>query len=479
MGIPPLDRAKVTGSVRRPRNFAYFAVPNFKTGHIESPSSTTRRRFLRNAAASTLIAPASALGLSESSAPSERINIGIIGLGGNGTGHLNAYLQMPDVQVVALCDVDRIHYREKPWGEGKAMGREPSVEKVKKAYAKRTDFKGVAAYTDYRELIARDDIDAVVISVPDHWHALCTLEALRAGKDVYCEKPVTHFFTEGQAVYREVAKQKAIFQVGSQQRSTVYFRRAVEVVMNGLLGKVREVQVGLPTGYEEPKGDPTIKDPPEGLDYNLWCGPAFILPYMRARHHRWWRGHTNFGGGALMDFIGHDNDIAHWALGFDKSGPEKVETVAWTPNPNAIYDTPLHFDVRCEYAGGIVSSISDRHTGGLKIIGEDGWVYANRGKIDASNREWIREKTDRGPVKAYFSNDHRRNFLDCIRTRKPCIAPAETGHRSITPGHLGYVSAKLKRPLKWDAKNEKVMDDPEADKLLKSMSHRKPWTFEI
>lgn len=450
-----------------------------------NPSTITRRRFIKSATAATAaiaapaIVPSSVLGLSRT-APGNRITIGVIGLGAMGAGNLNNFLGKEDVQVVAVCDVDREHHRDKPSGKGSSLGREPARKLVEDFYAAESgkESAGCDTCTDFRELCARDDIDAVVVATPDHWHALCTLEALRNGKDVYCEKPVTHLFAEGQAVYREVEKRKAVFQTGSQQRSEIRFRVAAEVVLNGLIGKVRSVEIGLPAGHEQPVAEPsTPADPPEGLDYDFWCGPSEKLPYIFARHHRNWRWHYSYGGGQLMDWIGHHNDIAHWGLGMDQSGPEEVEAVGWTFPETGIYNAAVDYEVRCKYAGGISSSISSKNTMGTKWIGEDGWVSVDRGKIEASNREWIREKFDRGPVKAYVSLDHHRNFLDCVRSRKPCIAPAETAHRSITPGHLGLVSQAVGRPLKWDAESETVTGDPEAEKLLKTVEYRKPWAL--
>jgi predicted dehydrogenase len=407
-------------------------------------------------------------------APSERITVGLVGLGSRGFNLLDALLARPDVQVLAICDVDSLHYRDRPWGRGTAFGREPAKQKIEKHDRSAA---GLFVTMDYREVCSRKDIDAVVIATPDHWHALWTLEALRNAKDVYCEKPVTHNFHEGQAVCREMAKQKAVFQTGSQQRSDALFRRAVELVRNGVLGKIQAIEVGLPPGYDRPQGDSTITDPPEHLDYDLWCGPSEKLPYMRARHHRWWRGHRAYGGGVLMDWIGHHNDIAHWALDLDTSGPSKVEAVNWTFPEGEVYNTPHHYEIRCDYAGGIRSSISSRHALGTKFLGENGWVFVTRGALKASDPRWVQSDFQPGEKQVDLYDDHMQNFLECVKTRKPCIAPAESGHRSITPGHLGYVSQALGRALNWDPEQELVIDDDEANRLLAQHGYRKPWNL--
>ncbi len=437
-----------------------------------------RRSILRSSLVlgAPTIVPASVLGKDK---PSDRIAIGVIGLGGMGMGNLNGFLRAEGSQVVAVCDVHQKHHRDKTPGKGKAMGLVPAKDLVESRYAKTKPngtYKGCQAYADFRELCARDDIDAVVVATPDHWHALCTLEALRNGKDVYCEKPVTHLFAEGQMVYREAAKQKAIFQTGSQQRSDIRFRIAAEAVLNRVFGKLEKVEVGLPSGPSKPK-HPDIEPAkvPDGLDYDFWCGPSEKLPYIPARHHRNWRWHLAYGGGNLMDWIGHHNDIAHWGMGMDDGGPESVEAVGWTFPETPIYNGPVHYELKCVYPGGVELSISNKNKGGTKWIGENGWIWVNRGRIDASNKDWIREKTDRGPIKAYVSTSHRKNFLDGIRTRKACIAPAETAHRSITSAHLGFVSHALGRRLTWDAKNESIVGDAAADALLKKINYRKPW----
>ena len=434
--------------------------------------SGTRRGFLNRAASAValpVIVPAGLRGAAKTS-PNDRINVGIIGLGARSFSLIDSLLRHVDTHIVVVCDVDEIHHRDRPWGTGPVYGRTGAQQKIL------SKTKGMPDVTDdFREVCQRDDVDAVVVATPDHWHALCTLEALRNGKDVYCEKPVTHTFHEGLQVYREVAKQMAVFQTGSQQRSDRLFRRAVELVRNGHLGDLQRVEVGLPPGYDRPQGDVAVEDPPEHLDYDLWCGPAPRLPYMKARHHRWWRGHRAFGGGVLMDWIGHHNDIAHWAMGADAAGPVRVEAQGWKFPETKIYDTPQHYEILCEYAGGVQSSISSSHQMGTKFVGSQGWVHVTRGRIQASVAEWTRSGFEPGSVSVYKSNDHMANFLDCVRSRRTCIAPAETGHRSITPGHLGYVSHALGRPLRWDPVNEYIQGDKEANELLHRNPYRAPW----
>ncbi len=444
-------------------------------------STVARRDFLQ--AMSALAAGAFAGGRrafgKKGSQPNERITVGVVGLGSRGFNLIDDLLGQADAQIVAVCDVDALHYRDQPWGKGKAFGRQAAKTHIEKQYARKTKsgaFRGLQEYSDYRRICRRDDIDAVVVATPDHWHALCTLEALRSGKDVYCEKPVTHLFSEGQAVYREVANRKAVFQTGSQQRSNPLFRRAVELVRNGHIGQVQRVEVGLPPGYEKPQGDTTHLKIPPTLDYDFWCGPSEKLPYMRARHHRWWRGHRAFGGGVLMDWIGHHNDIAHWALDVDQSGPTQVKAIGWTFPESNVYNTPHHYEMRCTFKGGVTTSISDKHPIGSKFIGENGrWIHVRRGRLQASDARWTQPDFDPGDIKVYVSPGHMRNFLDGVRSRKSCVAPAETAHRSITPGHLGYVSQAVGRALQWDAAQEQIIGDEEANTLLHAVSYREPW----
>ena len=255
----------------------------------------------------------------------------------------------------------------------------------------------------------------------------------------------------------------------------VSFRHAVELARNGVLGQVESFEVGLPPGYDKPQGSTEVQSPPEHLDYDFWCGPAPKLPYMRARHHRWWRGHSAFGGGVLMDWIGHHNDIAHWAINVERSGPTLVEAVDWKFPDSDVYDTPREYTIRCEYPCGIASSVSSHTRPGLKLIGSDGWVHVDRGKIAASDDRWLQSGFRPGSEAVYESNDHTGNFLECVRSRRECIAPADVAHRSITPGHLAYVSHRLQQPLKWNADAQRVENSDEANRLLSSVSYREPW----
>lgn len=432
----------------------------------------SRRKFISTAAAGIgfpAIIPSSALGKDGATPPSERITMAFIGMGNRGIGVMDAFLNHSDVQGVAICDVHDHHYREREWGEGRALGRKPGKDAVDKKYGN-TD---CAAYADFRELFERDDLDAVMVATPDHWHSQITLAALDKGLDVYCEKPVTHLFAEGQQVYQKVAEKKAVFQVGSQQRSEPVFRQAVEIVRNGHLGKISHFEVGLPAGYSEAQGSTEVLEIPEGLDYEMWCGPGEKLPYMKARHHRWWRWHTAYGGGNLMDWIGHHNDIAHWGMGYENSGPVKLESKGWTWAEAKAYDTPVEYEVHSEYPDGRNGIISTKFTKGTKWVGADGWVWVDRGKIEASNPDWLKKDFEAGDWKAYRSPGHQRNFIDCVKSRRTeTAAPAENGHRSITPGHLGWVSARVGRALKWDPVKERIVGDDAAQEELMKLNYR-------
>lgn len=458
----------------------HLAVSGSSREAVHRPPS--RREFLRASAVlvAPLIIPAAALGLDDRPAPSERITIGVVGCGARGTDVMRSFLRHADVQVVAVCDVDREHRRDRLDGRGPLYGREPAQRLVIDHYSEAAKGTGAtcAALVDYRELCSRDDIDAVIVATPDHWHALCNLEAIRQGKDVYGEKPVTHHLREGQQLVREIAERGTIFQTGSQQRSEGNFRRAAELVRNGVLGRITRVDVGLPAGYREVNGDHTLNQVPESLDYEFWTGPAPLLPYLQPRHHRWWRGHTAYGGGTLMDWIGHHNDIAHWGLGMDESGPVEVAVSEWTLPETEVYDTPVDFTVHSTYATGTVVTISSRNPQGTKFIGESGWVYVDRGKLEASDPHWLTLEFEPGDVRLVRSADHQRNFLDGVKSRTPCICPASVGHRSITPGHLAYVAQTLGRPARWNPTDETFVDDPAAEQLL-AFQYRAPWNIKL
>lgn len=432
---------------------------------------TSRRQFLKTAAAvaaPTLI-PASALGLAGRPAPSERINMGFIGVGSQGSGNLNNFIGQADVQILAVCDVHQ--------GWENKYGREPNKKKVEARYAeamKSGAYKGCDAYTDFRELCARKDIDAICISTPDHWHALTALEALKSGKDVYCEKPITHLWAEGRRVADAVKKHGRIWQTGSQQRSEGNFRRAVELVRNGVIGKLQHVEVGLPKGHAHPK-NAKVQEPPKEADYDFWCGPSPKLPFIPERFIFHWRWNMAYGAGQLMDWIGHHNDIAHWGMGMDESGPVEVEAKGFTyPEDKSVYDAAIDYEIHCAYANGVTTRITNKNPMGTKWIGTDGWVYVDRGRFDASNKDWLKKDFNAGPFKAYASPGHHRNFIEGIKSRKACAAPAETAFRSATPGFLGLLSQKVGRKIKWDPAAEKVIGDAEAEKHLE-INYREPW----
>lgn len=427
----------------------------------------TRRHFL--AAASVALAtptliPASALGRGGQPAPSERITMGVVGWGMMGPGNTDAFLGMKDCQVVAACDLDQKHL-------------EAAVNRINKQYQNQ-DCK---AYKDYRELMARKDIDTVMLAVPDHWHALTAVEAARQKKDIYGEKPLARTIAEQQAIVKAVQANQRIWQTGSWQRSQAPFRKAAEIVRNGLIGKVTRVEVGLPAGHHDFAGTKnfmTPSDPPPELDYDFWIGPSQMEPYIKGRVHMNWRWNYNTGGGQLLDWIGHHCDIAHWGLDADNSGPSEVEGTGEFPPKDAVWNTCTKYRITCKYPRGVELVIAGGHSdirGGTKWIGTDGWVWVDRGGFDASNTDWFAQiPPEKYQVKLYRSDSHHRNFLDCVKSRKPTITPVETAHHSAIPGHLGLIAMLVGRKIKWDTATETIANDPEASKLL-TRPYRSPW----
>ncbi len=398
---------------------------------------------------------------------SDRVTLGVVGWGMQGPGNTASFLDLPDCQVVAACDLDKNHL-------------EKAVNTVNDHY-KNKDCK---AYHDYHEMMARPDIDAVMLAVPDHWHALVATEAAHQKKDIYGEKPLARTIAEQQAIVKAVQKNDCIWQTGSWQRSTGNFHKAAEIVRNGLIGRVTHVEVGLPAGHHDFAGTSkfmTPSDPPPELDYETWIGPSKMMPYICGRVHMNWRWNYNTGGGQLLDWIGHHCDIAHWGLDFDRSGPSEVEGHGEFPPEDAVWNTCTKYRIELKYPNDITMIIAGGYPeikSGTKWIGTDGWVWVDRGQFNASNAEWRDFKQlpeELRKVKLYESNNHQANFIACVKSRKPTITPVETAHHSAIPGHLGLISMLLGgRKLKWDVASEKIHGDKEASKLL-TRAYRPPY----
>jgi len=436
---------------------------------LSSRSHLNRRQFLATtgaALAAPLIVPSRVLGAAGQTPPSERITMGVVGWGMMGPGNTEAFLAQPDCQVVAACDLDQEHLDQ-------------AVNAVNGHY-KNSDCK---AYHDYRELMARTDIDAVMLAVPDHWHALTAVEAARQKKDIYGEKPLARTIAEQQAIVQAVQRNQRIWQTGSWQRSVGNFHKAAEIVRSGHIGKVSRVEVGLPSGHHDFAGTGDkrqVTEPPARLDYDFWIGPSRMMPYIEARVHMNWRWNYNTGGGQLLDWIGHHGDIAHWGLDFDGTGPLEIEGKGEFPPEDAIWNTSTNYRVTLKYPGDVTMIMAGGHSdirGGTKWIGTDGWVWVDRGGFESSNSEWndlTRLPDNLRKVKLYESRNHHRNFLDCVKSRKPTITPVETAHRSAVPGHLGLISMIVGRKIQWDPEKEVIVGDAEATRLL-SRDYRAPW----
>ncbi len=426
----------------------------------------TRRQFIQTSAAALAmpaLVPARAKGANE------RLAIGLIGCGGRGRWLAEAFLKQADAQVVAVCDVDR---------ERGNQGRESVRRMVDEQQ------RGCRAFADFRELLAMDGLDAVVIATPDHWHALNSIAAARAGKHIYCEKPLTNSIGEGRAVVEAVKQAGVVFQTGSHERSTASIRFACERVRNGFLGDVTRVTINLPCSdkhHQDARALTTVPPPeavPDGFDYDFWLGHTPALPFTPRRCHFWWRFILNYGGGEMTDRGAHVLDLAQLGTGRDATGPVRVEAAGVT-TPGSLYDTYWDYNFTFEYADGLRFVGTTNGPRGLKFEGDKGWIFVHihGGKLEAEPANLLDEQAAAGPLSLGRSPGHQRNFLDAVQGQGGVMAPAEAGHRTATLCQLANLAMGLKRPLLWDPTKERVLGDAAANGLLTPVM-RAPWRLD-
>ena len=424
----------------------------------------TRRTLLKSAAsvagaaaAFPYIVPSSALGRAGSVAASERITMGFIGTGSHGIGmNLKSFLAQADAQAVAVCDVDPVHLKQ-------------GCDTVNKKYGN-TD---CAIYSDFREVLARDDIDAVMISTPDHWHVPISIAAAKAGKDVECEKP-TLTIEEGRVLCDVMKRYGRVFQWSTEDRAVDVYHRMCELVRNGRIGKVHTIRVELPSGPNTP-GNPEPMPVPKGFDYDMWLGPAPWAPYTKDRIHWNFRWIMDYSGGQLTDWGAHLLDGAQWGNDTEHTGPVEVEGKGkfW---PDGLYNTAKEYHIEYKYADGVRLIVTSGNPS-LRFEGSEGWIGNRgwRGPLQAEPKSILDSVIGPNEIHLYTCKaGEQRNFLDCVKSRKDCYFPPETGQRCFTIAHIGNISMLLGRKLRWDPEKERFINDEQANRML-SRAMRSPW----
>jgi hypothetical protein len=443
-----------------------------------------RRHFLKNVGrgvfgtfAFPYIVPSSVFGANGAVAPSNRITLGFIGTGNQGTNNLKAFLQLDDAQVVAVCDVNRAGFGYKTADQ--YLGREPARKIVNDHYAKKSragKSNACSSYEDFRRILERDDIDAVVITVPDQWHAVMSIMAARAGKDIYCEKPMTLAVAEGWDMIRAVRRFGTVFQTGSHERSNYKARMACELVRNGYIGDLKRIitKVG-PNNKTAPAHDWEPTPIPDGFDYEMWLGPAPWVPYHKDRCLYNFRFNLDYSGGQTTNYGAHSNDLAQWANNTELSGPVEIEDMGSEWPTDGLFTTATKVGFRALYANGVeLICKTGPENMQVRFEGTKGWIqYGYRGYTsEPANLQ----KVTLGPndIRLGDSTNHHQNFLDSIKTRTDPAAPVEIGHRSATVCHLGNIAMKLKQKLQWDPELESFIENDEANRMLER-SIRSPW----
>ncbi|MBP8131946.1 MAG: Gfo/Idh/MocA family oxidoreductase [Candidatus Hydrogenedentes bacterium] len=435
-------------------------------------SGLTRRQFLRRTAAAAAgsaafpcFLPAAAWGGEAQPAPSERIVMGCIGVGGQGRGNMRGFLGIPEVQMVAVCDVDAAHRAE-------------AKAEVEAFYAERKPdggYAGCAEYNDFRELLARDDIDAVMIATPDHWHGLVSIAAAKAGKDMYCEKPLANSITEGRAVLNAVSQYQRVFQTGSHERSRDNARYACELVRNGRIGKLHTIEVNLPIDNHGPIENQPPMPVPDGFDYDMWLGPAPWEPYTEKRCHFYFRYILDYSGGEVTDRGAHIIDLAQLGNGTDHTGPVDVAGHGDFPK-DGFFNTAMNFKFEFNYANGVHMVCECKPPRGVRFIGDEGWVFIHihGGNLESEPASLLQEVIGPDELHLGRSPGHHKDFINAVKTRGVTMAPPEAGHHTACMCHLGNIAMRLGRPLRWDPDNEHFINDSEADRML-CASMRAPW----
>lgn len=454
---------------------------------------TSRRAFLQAAALGSAacvpyLVPSSVFG---AAAPSNRIHVGFIGTGNQSTIDLPSFLQQDDVQILAVCDVNTASYGYKT--PDQYLGRKPAQDKVNAFYAAKKAsgaFRGCDAYNDFRDVLGRSDVDAVAIVVPDHWHAVMAVMAAKAGKDMYCEKPLALTVRQGQAMVRAVRQHGRILQTGSHYRSSPANRFACELVRNGRIGRITRIVAQVAENNAVDPGPGWKPMPvPEGFDYEMWLGPAPKAPYHKDRCLYRFRFNLDYSGGQVTNFGAHSNDIAQWGLGMDDTGPVEIEDLgAEWPSKGGLYNTATKVHFRARYANGVELICQTRKPGfGARFEGTEGWVEFSYGGVKTAPESLKTSRIGPNEIHLPVSNpartvdaaknyipDHVRNFVDCVKSRRDPVAAVEMGHRTATVCHLGNIAMLLKRKIQWDPGKEQFLHDDEAAALL-DRPMREPW----
>ena len=441
----------------------------------------SRRDFIRRTAATAAacaapcFVPASVLG---ANAPSNRFNVGSIGVGNMGFTNLKGFLHKDQCRVVAVCDVNAAGYYKTAT---QFRGREPALELVNSHYAdkKRSgQYKGCDGYTDFREVIARDDIDIVCVTTPDHWHAIPVIMAARAGKHIYCEKPLSLTVAEGRTMADAVNRYGVTLQMGTMHRSQKLNRFACELVRNGRIGRLKRIVVVL--GRHGLRKDVDNWQPmpvPKGFDYNMWLGPAPWAPYHKDRCFYTFRFGEDYSGGEATNTGAHCFDIAQWGNNTEYTGPIEVEDLGSEWPTDGLYSTATKVHFRARYANGVELLAVPHGTEGwylARFEGTEGWLTTSDRRINSYPESLKTSVIGPNEIHLYKSDDHKQNFLDCIRTHRDPITPVEVGHRSATICHIANIAMKLHRKLRWDPDKELFIGDDQANRML-SKPMRAPW----
>ena len=423
--------------------------------HMSSQSTLTNRRgFLAAGTAALGLAPMTWL-RAQGASPNEEIAIGIIGCGGMGIGNMGNFLNIPGVRVVAVCDVDST-----------------MAENAKARVDKHYNNQDCKIFAHHEDLLAVPGLDAISLATPDHWHARIGIDAANAGMDIYGEKPFTWGLAEGRELVNAVTQNKRVWQTGCWQRSGGEFRRFKALIQNNTLGKITRYECGTPAGMSirklMPEDQWATAKPPATLDWERYAKPTGGYPYHPMIHPWNWRWMDEFGGGQLLDWVGHHVDIALWALGLDGTGPVKVEGTG-EKGDHKLFNTYVKYAYQGTFADGRVIEVRSDF-GGTKFTGENGWIHVDRGRLMASDKP-DGKGDPRHPLLRNLPADfaekvpsHQQDFIDCVRSRKLTVAPAESTHRAASFGQLAIAAIDTKRPLKWDPAAEKVIGDDEQAK---------------